>query len=307
VKKFGLCAFAIVLLGILLSTVGAIEISKGPAHSVVSREIPTVTPYSVSKVENMTRELESDEFVIGTGSYDMRKIVVDLSNKDPESDRIVYFLEVEGGSIDVYILDSGNYTLWTTGLPYLAEARLNDVHEGTLEFKPKSSGTYYLIYDNSSDPKTSKTVYDSGREFWASTTVETLYRTEYRAEHVTIYDYGRVYYGYIAFLPGLSLFVLGGAMVLRSRIGIAWRSSRRLSPLKEKRIREMPKRVEEKPQPTVRIIPLETSPSMDDRVFDYIVKREGVISLSQASEDLGISIEKLKASVERLKKEGKIE
>jgi len=294
-------AFLIVLFGIFLSIAGAIEISKGPTSSTVSQEIPTQTPYSVSNVENWTRELESGEFVVGTDSYNTRRLVVDLRNKDLGSDRIVYSFKAKEGSINVYILDSENYTLWARGLPCLSEARLDNVREGVLEFSPKSSGIYYLIYDNSSspDPAASKSVSDSGRESWTVTTVETRYRTEYRTEVETIYDYGRVYYGYAAFVPGLSLFVLGGVALLRS--------SRRPLTLARESIREMPKRIEAKPQPTVRIIPVEPSLSTDDEVFDYIVKHEGAISLSQASEELGISTEELKASIERLKKDGKIE
>jgi len=309
VERFRRYAFLIVLIGIAFSTMGAIEISKGPTSSTLSREIPTQTPYSVFSVENRTKELESGEFVVGTDSYNTRRLVVDLTNKDPESDRIVYSFKVKEGSVDVYVLDSGNYSLWTKGLPYVAETRLDDAAEGVLEFPPKSSGIYYLIYDNSSsaDPKISKLVSDTGREFWTLTTVETRYRTEYRTEVKTIYDYGRVYYGYAAFLPGLSLFVLGGVAILRSRIGIGWRIGGKPSALTRKKIREMPTRMEPRPEPTVRIIPLEASPSMDDKVFDYIAEHEGVISLSQASEELEISMEELKASIERLKKEEKIE
>jgi hypothetical protein len=46
---------------------------------------------------------------------------------------------------------------------------------------------------------------------------------------------------------------------------------------------------------------------LDDKVFDYIVKHKGTISLSKACKDLGISIEELKASIERLKHLGKLE
>jgi len=301
-------AYLILILGVLLTTAGAIEISKGPTISTISREIPIQTRYSVSKVENETKELESGEFVLGTDSYKTRKLVVDLRNKDPNSDRIVYSFRVEEGSVDVYVLNSENYTSWSSGLPYVAEASLDDAQEGSLEFIPKSSGTYYLIYDNFSsvDPRTSKSVSDNGREFWTVTTVETRYSTEYKTEVETVYDYGRIYYGYTAFLPGLGLLALGGAATLRSRIAIGWRSFRRPSTPVRKRIREMLTRVEEKPRPTVRIIPLETT-SIDDKVFHYIFEHEGVISLSQASEELEISIDELKASIERLKKEGKIE
>ena len=308
-ERFRRYAFLIVLIGIAFSTVGMAEISKGPTSSIVSREIPIQTPYSVFSVENKTKELESGEFVVGTDSHSTRRLIVDLTNKDPDSDRIVYFFEVKEGNIDAYVLDGGNYTLWTKGFPYVPEMKLDDAAEGILEFLPKSSGIYYLIYDNSSssDPKISKRVSDRGREFWTVTTVETQYRTGYETEVKTIYDYGRVYYGYAAFLPGLSLILLGGVAILRSRTGIGWRIGRRLSALRRERLREMPTRIEPRPQPTVRIIPLEASLSMDDRVFDYIAEHEGVISLSQASDELGISMEELKASIERLKKEGRLE
>ncbi len=47
-------------------------------------------------------------------------------------------------------------------------------------------------------------------------------------------------------------------------------------------------------------------PSLDDKVYDYIVKHEGVISLSAASADIGISVEELKEITERLKKQGRL-
>jgi uncharacterized repeat protein (TIGR02543 family) len=46
--------------------------------------------------------------------------------------------------------------------------------------------------------------------------------------------------------------------------------------------------------------------AIDEKVYNYIVDHGGVISWSQASKELGISIEKLKASTERLKKSGKL-
>jgi hypothetical protein len=47
-------------------------------------------------------------------------------------------------------------------------------------------------------------------------------------------------------------------------------------------------------------------PSTDNKVYDYIVKHEGVISLSEASTELGISVEQLKEITERLKREGRL-
>jgi hypothetical protein len=46
--------------------------------------------------------------------------------------------------------------------------------------------------------------------------------------------------------------------------------------------------------------------TLEDRVYDYIVKHDGVISLSKASKDLGVSVDKLKEATESLKKEGRL-
>lgn len=46
--------------------------------------------------------------------------------------------------------------------------------------------------------------------------------------------------------------------------------------------------------------------TLDERVYDYIVKRHGEISLSQASKDIGISVDDLKNSTNRLKKKGRL-
>jgi hypothetical protein len=54
----------------------------------------------------------------------------------------------------------------------------------------------------------------------------------------------------------------------------------------------------------VEAIPL-MSP-LEDKVYNYIVKHEGVISLSKASSDLGISIEDLNQITSKLKKEGRL-
>jgi hypothetical protein len=47
-------------------------------------------------------------------------------------------------------------------------------------------------------------------------------------------------------------------------------------------------------------------PSPDDRVYDYILKNEGTISLSEASAQLGIPVGQLKEITERLKKQGRL-
>lgn len=52
--------------------------------------------------------------------------------------------------------------------------------------------------------------------------------------------------------------------------------------------------------------PPSPAPPLDERVYDYIVSHEGVISLSQAARDLGATVDEIRASTERLKKEGKL-
>ena len=47
--------------------------------------------------------------------------------------------------------------------------------------------------------------------------------------------------------------------------------------------------------------------NLDERVYNYILDREGAISWSQASADLKVPVEALKDSVQRLKQSGKIE
>ena len=47
--------------------------------------------------------------------------------------------------------------------------------------------------------------------------------------------------------------------------------------------------------------------SLDERVYNYILDREGAISWSQASVDLKVPVEVLKDSVQRLKQAGKLE
>ena len=47
--------------------------------------------------------------------------------------------------------------------------------------------------------------------------------------------------------------------------------------------------------------------NLDERVYNYILDREGAISWSQASADLKVPVEVLKDSVQRLKQAGKLE
>jgi len=46
--------------------------------------------------------------------------------------------------------------------------------------------------------------------------------------------------------------------------------------------------------------------SMESKVYDYVLKHEGVISMSQAASDLGITVAQVKEMTEKLKAEGKL-
>lgn len=45
---------------------------------------------------------------------------------------------------------------------------------------------------------------------------------------------------------------------------------------------------------------------LEQKVYDYIIKNEGVISLSKAARDLNLTVEQLKVATEKLKKEGRL-
>jgi len=47
-------------------------------------------------------------------------------------------------------------------------------------------------------------------------------------------------------------------------------------------------------------------PTLEDKVYEYIANHEGVISLSKAAEDLGITVDRLKQITDKLKKEGRL-
>ncbi len=59
-------------------------------------------------------------------------------------------------------------------------------------------------------------------------------------------------------------------------------------------------------QEPTRIASPAASADVDSKVYDYIVARSGVISLSQASKDLGISVDELRSVTDRLKRLGKL-
>jgi len=69
----------------------------------------------------------------------------------------------------------------------------------------------------------------------------------------------------------------------------------------------MPLTSGEKKLPEVKITPAESLVPLDDKIYLYIVDHGGEISWSQASKELGVPIEELKASVERLKQARRIE
>jgi len=47
-------------------------------------------------------------------------------------------------------------------------------------------------------------------------------------------------------------------------------------------------------------------PPIEQKVYDYIIKHEGVISMSKAASDLGLTLDQLKEITEKLKKEGRL-
>jgi hypothetical protein len=49
-----------------------------------------------------------------------------------------------------------------------------------------------------------------------------------------------------------------------------------------------------------------TVPTLEDKVYDYIANHEGVISLSKAADELGVTVEQLKEITDRLKREGRL-
>jgi len=49
-----------------------------------------------------------------------------------------------------------------------------------------------------------------------------------------------------------------------------------------------------------------TVPTLEDKVYEYIANHEGVISLSKAAEELGITVEQLKEITDKLKKERRL-
>jgi len=64
---------------------------------------------------------------------------------------------------------------------------------------------------------------------------------------------------------------------------------------------------EVKEVPTPKIVPVEEQvPALDDRVYRYIEEHEGVISISQATRELAITVNKLKQAIERLKSQGRL-
>jgi len=68
-----------------------------------------------------------------------------------------------------------------------------------------------------------------------------------------------------------------------------------------------PRVPKDKKLPKVKTTPLEGLMPLDEKVYLYIADHGGQISWSQASQELGVSIEELKASVERLKQAKRIE
>jgi len=114
----------------------------------------------------------------------------------------------------------------------------------------------------------------------------------------------------------LSIFAVAVLYLTRSRRGAPPFARRRVKPISypspqvsktPPAMPEVPPAPKEKKVPEVKITLAESLVPLDDKVYLYIVDHGGVISWSQATRDLGVSIEELKASVERLKQAKRIE
>jgi len=114
----------------------------------------------------------------------------------------------------------------------------------------------------------------------------------------------------------LCVFAIGALYFTRSRRGVPPSPRRRVKPMPPSppqvpktplAMPEVPPTPKEKKLPEVKITPAESLMSLDDKVYLYILDHEGVISWTQASRDLSVSIEELKDSIERLKQAKRIE
>jgi DNA-binding MarR family transcriptional regulator len=63
--------------------------------------------------------------------------------------------------------------------------------------------------------------------------------------------------------------------------------------------------VKEIPPPKM-ILRTEDTSLLDDRVYNYIAEHGGEVSLSQAAEELGITVHDLNAAIDRLKNQGRL-
>jgi len=96
-------------------------------------------------------------------------------------------------------------------------------------------------------------------------------------------------------------------MVLGSRRGTPALQRGRVKPIAPSPHMPEVLQAKEKKLPKVKATPLEGLMSLDEKVYLYVVDHGGEISWSQASRNLGVSVEELKASVERLKEAKRIE
>jgi len=106
------------------------------------------------------------------------------------------------------------------------------------------------------------------------------------------------------------ILVIGGASVAAGvlfRLGRKRKVAAPAAPTEEVKPEAPAEARERREIPAPKITPMgEMMPPLHERVYDYIIKHEGTISLSQAARDLGVSLDELKAAIERLKEEGRL-
>jgi len=176
---------------------------------------------------------------------------------------------------------------------------------------PVMVGLYMYVFerwsgDSSSTSPSATVVMDSPK------TVIALWRTDYTATYVIVVAVVGASIGAIALIArSRKKRIVAAAAPLGVTHPEAVQPEAQPPIAPSKTVPEAPpvvkdvKAVKEIPKP--KIIPIVEAPStLDERLYNYIVEHGGEIALSQAAKDLGISLDELKASIDRLKEQGKL-